>query len=525
MGGVVREHEILRVAASIGGKDASESARAARREVLAWAQNRSGGRLPKQAWDFDSFEYLSGGRNSVGVRIQSPDSDIWAVRADDPDKHVPGRTWTTEVVVGWMQGQRSRFSVRLLASTSEDELAVEPHTPGLVQQVAETNGLLRGGYDLDAVPWRVEGDEDLDRLLDMLVDPDRALPIVVLTVPEGSVDSWKPLIDAPSLSRAILGIGHVAILPAEFTWALTDRFGRVRSVFGGAVRAYLAGFNSDSYPYDHRLVPAEELGTDEGAQRCARWMKLIAAAESVRRNRLDHDVLTFANIRNASLRSRQERLRKEGANLGEQLAAAQARISALEKNVEDEKAALEYFDSEAKRAEERAAAAETQHRASTYRIQQLLGELQAKGDDIEGAIAAPASWAEFANWCDVNMSGRVALAPAARRGIKSSEFEDLDLVIRCVRWLANDYRNGRINGSHGDFRDFYLESGVRNSPCGGDEFDLDWQGRRQTADWHIKNGGNTRDPRRCLRIYHFWEQETRQVIIADMPAHRSSIVS
>ena len=39
------------------------------------------------------------------------------------------------------------------------------------------------------------------------------------------------------------------------------------------------------------------------------------------------------------------------------------------------------------------------------------------------------------------------------------------------------------------------------------------------AYWHIKNGG-TRDPRRCLRIYYFWDATTQQVVIADMPAHR-----
>jgi len=62
-------------------------------------QNRSGGQLPQEAWAFDGFDYLSGGRNSSAIRIKSEDIDIWAVRADDPDKNVPGRAWTTEVVV------------------------------------------------------------------------------------------------------------------------------------------------------------------------------------------------------------------------------------------------------------------------------------------------------------------------------------------------------------------------------------------------------------------------------------------
>jgi hypothetical protein len=45
---VVREHEILRVAATVHGNETAKSAEAARREVLGWAQRRSGGRLPRQ---------------------------------------------------------------------------------------------------------------------------------------------------------------------------------------------------------------------------------------------------------------------------------------------------------------------------------------------------------------------------------------------------------------------------------------------------------------------------------------------
>src|ERR1700722_841322 len=97
---VVREHEILRVTAIVHGKDKAKSAEVSRREVLVWAQKRSGGRLPQKAWEFQEFEHFSGGRNSVAVRIDSNNTDIWAIRADDPDDTVPGRVWTTEVVIG-----------------------------------------------------------------------------------------------------------------------------------------------------------------------------------------------------------------------------------------------------------------------------------------------------------------------------------------------------------------------------------------------------------------------------------------
>ncbi|TCU21816.1 hypothetical protein EV130_110160 [Rhizobium azibense] len=109
---VVREYEIMRIAAAVGGRDGIKSADAARREVLIWAQKRVGGLLPDQAWSGNDFDHFAGGRNCVGVRITNGGSDIWAIRIDDPDKTVPGRNWTTEVVVGLQPGQTGQLRFR-----------------------------------------------------------------------------------------------------------------------------------------------------------------------------------------------------------------------------------------------------------------------------------------------------------------------------------------------------------------------------------------------------------------------------
>lgn len=522
---VVREHEILRVFASVGGSSASDAAEAARREILVWAQRRSGGRLPAAAWEFQNFEFYSGGRNSVGVRIRNESSDIWAIRADDPDKSVPGRIWTTEVVVGGLTGQQPRFSARLLVSSSEDELSIEPHSPGFVQQVAETCGLSLGPQLLDPSSWLVDTDDEANRLVELMVDPSRRLPLFVLTVPESSGDLWRPLVNADDLARAVLGIGQVAVLPANYTWRLTERFGKHRSVFGGAVRAYLPGFTAESDPYGHRLVVANLLATPEGVAQCNRWMKSLAATESIRRSRLGDQVLAFAGIRNASLELSQKRLKEEGATDREQLEAANARIAALEAQMSDNNASLQYFAEEHKKAEERSEAAEAQLRANAFRIQQLNDQLKARGDSPDMNIQLPTNWADFAAWCDSQLAGRVVLSPPARRGVRAPEFEDIQLAARCLVWLATECRDRRLGESQGSIAEEPIEEGVRNSHCGGDQFDLDWQGQRYTADWHVKSGGNTRDPKRCLRIYYFWEPSTQQIVIAEMPAHRRTAAS
>ncbi len=520
LGPLVREHEVLRVAGTIHGTDTEKAAAEARHQVLVWAENRSGGRLPPEAWDHQGFEYFAGGRNSLGVRVQSDAADIWAIRADDPDKNVAQRGWTTEVVVGIRPGMRPRFSVRLLASTPEDDLDIEPHSPGLVQQVVASCGLSVEADDLDANPWLVATDTDADALVDRLLDTERALPFVVLSIAEGASLPTVPLLDAAMLGKAMLGLAQVVIVPAEYCWSLTERLGSIRSTFGGAARLYLPGFTETADPYKHRLFLANQLQDDIGRARATRWLRLEAAAESTRRNRLGREVLAFGDIRSASLLARQDRLASEGASEGEQLLAAQATIRALERSLEEERVALAYFDEVQREEAERAEAAELQLRSLTYHAQLLQSRLAELGAADEGEIPPPASWSEFANWCDAEFPGKLLLLPAARRASRDAEFEDLELCGRCMRWLATTYRDGRISGAEGDFIDFAIEPGIRNAACGSDTFEVSWQGRGHAVDWHVKNGGNTREPRRCLRIYYFWDPVTQQVIVADLPGHR-----
>jgi hypothetical protein len=135
-------------------------------------------------------------------------------------------------------------------------------------------------------------------------------------------------------------------------------------------------------------------------------------------------------------------------------------------------------------------------------------------------VELPEAWADFSGWCDVHLAGRVVLSPAARHAVRAPMFTDVQMAARCLLWLANNCRARRLEGGEGSLRDEVVEDGIRNSHCGEDQFDLTWQGLRYTADWHIKSGGNTRDPVRCLRIYYFWEPNTQQIVVADMPAHR-----
>ena len=516
---VVREHEVLRVAGGMPGDDPAAVANAAIGEVLKWAQRRCGGQLPPEAWERESFDYLSGGRNSSCVHLKSGSSDLWTIRADDPDKTVAERVWTTEVVVGLLPDQPAKFSARLLVSTPEADLQVEPHTPGFIQQVVENCRLISGQKLLSVAPAVHETEEDAEDLIDFLIDPSRQLPIFVVTLAEdGQAD--HPTLDTAALSRAMLGIAHVALLHPSATWRLTERFGKFKPVFGGAARVYLPGFSDDADPYIHRLVLANQLDTLEGAARATRWMRQLAAQESVLRTKLGRDVLTFAAIRNANLQLRQQNLRNEDASTTDQLAATNDRIDALERQIASMDSEQDYYIAEYEKERARAELSESQAQKSAYRIQQLTDYLKAKGDDPDKDIAIPASWQELSAWCDEQLSGRLVLTPSAHRGARNPVFTDVETVARCLLWLASECRGQRINGGGGSINNLTIMDGIQNASCGADTYEFDWNGRRFSADWHIKNGGNTRDPIRCLRIYYCFDPQTQQIIVADMPAHR-----
>jgi hypothetical protein len=235
--------------------------------------------------------------------------------------------------------------------------------------------------------------------------------------------------------------------------------------------------------------------------------------------------LSFAPLKALGLEQRQRDLQNVGRTELEQLKAANERIGILEERTREAERYQSQFSDLHEEAEERAEIAETQLKASGYRIQQLLDQLKASGIRPDENVDLPGRWDALEEWCDDKLAGRVLLTPLSRRGIRGAEFDDVRLVARCLLWLANDFRDAKVYGAEGSLRDAGLESGIINAHCGSDVFEIDWQGKRWSVDWHIKTGGNTRDPKRCLRIYYFWDESSQQVVIASLPAHRRTDAS
>lgn len=517
-----REQEILRVVASLPEGDSNAVLISARRQVLLWAQKKALGVLPPEAWEYKTFERLAGGRSCVAVRLESTDQDVWSLRIEDPDKTIAGRIWTTEVNVSCNPITNiGQFTLRLSASTTEERLEIEPHVPGVIRQIANSTGLWSGNYRLLDRPLRIKDQRGAELLYRALLDSTRKVPIIALSIPENSDNNGKPLLDAEVLAQACAGLAIVVVLTPEVSWVLTERLGKQLSVYNGAARVYLPGFTEDANPFGgHELLLPHGFASSEGATRALTRLRWIAANGSIRRTQLGTDILAFSAIKAQELQQRQTALQYSGATDQEQLKAANERIALLETQLRASENYVQDFSDLHGEAEARAETAEMQVRTYAFRIQQLLDELRGSGVQPDAKIDFPGYWADFANWCDVYLAGRVALSPQARRAIKDAEFGNVHLAAKCLLWLANNYREAKLGGGDGALRDTPIENGVVNTHCGNDSYEMEWQGKKRQVEWHVKNGGNTRDPTRCLRIYFFWDEYSQQVVVTHMPAHR-----
>ena len=209
---------------------------------------------------------------------------------------------------------------------------------------------------------------------------------------------------------------------------------------------------------------------------------------------------------------------REKERLERELESNRDRLDELATKLKSTREEAEYFLAENQDAEARAGKREKQLDEAKARVARLEEQLRSHGH-----TPLPNGWGDFVGWCERELAGSLVLSPRARREIKGARFADTPLAARCVLWLASKYRDGRLNGAGASLR--IEESGIRNEPCGGDKVPLKWGGANRFADWHLKNGGNTRDPARCLRIYYLWDEETRQVVIASMPAHVRSALT
>ncbi len=319
-----RTREILRIAASL------EKTNIAREIMLEWLENASKTDLPDEAWSGDAFHHEADKRTFTAVRAKEENSETWALRFVEPEEGEVEREWTTEIAIRERPGEDSVFSLRTLAKSTEMKMRVQPRVPGFLEHVAKECTMEQGAAKIEKEPWVIESEYDAANLAEFLVDPDRRTPAFVLTVPEESEDPNVPLLDPVPLTVDTLGIAKVIVLPAEYTWKLTNRFGKRLSVYRGAMRVYLNGFNDRADPEGgHDLFMPHRMDTPETAAKLGSLLRWMAARESLRGWRLGQDVIPFVSAMLPSIALESATLAENDASAADQLEASARHVSLL----------------------------------------------------------------------------------------------------------------------------------------------------------------------------------------------------
>ncbi len=551
--------ERLWVQVDVAAHAEPSAVRECRSMVLEWLREGFGDRLPRGARRHRPFSHRERDASCRAVRVRGREKDLWAVQVERMPG--PGEQVATSLTVASVLGQPSRIGVEVHDRSVVPGAAVEQYPSGLVAEIAGRIPLLQNGRPFVRDPIVLDTEEAMGGFVNRLVDPARDMPFAVVSIPPEEPDTDKLADEWTALARALAGLAVVWVLPPPMTFRLTDAVGRSLSVFKGAWRFYRPGFNDRAEWARHQLVRRDRTSDERGLAATTTLFQRLAAEERLSLGHGERNALGFDAIAGeaaAAPRGTQrlvaflrKAIRRDAAVSGGQRSPATGTNGSARPDPEPKSAAAaeretkarsrvgeggsglrrklaEALDKARKRgdryeqAQQRAEAAEGERDELRKRVEQLAGLVRSLGGDPDAAIPFPVTWDEVADWCDQSLAGRVSLTGSARRELNGAEFRSVGLAAQCLSWLGREYRDARLHGGAPDLHDRIaaIDEGVYNLPCGGDSFECTWNGSRHTVDWHIKNGTGTRDPRRCLRIYYFWDDDSRSVVVASMPSHR-----
>lgn len=493
----------------------------AQARVLDWARGKWPGLVPPHAYEGKAFEH-----DQAGLRIaatSNADGSLWAFRSEHLDSK-ESRTWVTEALVADL-GEIDAFGVRNSCSTLGGEV-IPTSSPRLLKDLVAHHMLVDAGVLVSAKCNFVTDSTAFRVLLNLLLSPNRSLPVVVLTQLPQRTDH---AIDPEKLARDTQGLAHIFCLSYQLTFDLSDELGKMLSVFSGAIRTYYPNFSRNSDPRHHHLV---------FPQRIIEWEDENGVGASAFEQFLSHRLHLFSVNTPAKIEQmpsyfsiRQAFLSKPNKTTGEE-------IELLRMEVEETRNREQAWQNQALESDSEARAYEEENRslrAQNHTLANDLKELRKIRGEV--TVPIPKNYGEMQSWVDSYFADRLCLHSRAVRGLKDAVFENVALVGESLKLLAEAYWMLRSNYDPERRQSFSAnwEEGVRKlgleynhqslSPNRLGEFrdtyTIDYrigQTSQQVLGPHLKYG-STKDDRYCMRIYFLWDDERQLVVIGSLPAH------
>lgn len=490
------------------------------REILSWASGKWPGLIPKTAFQGESFEKVQAGLNLSVSHL--PEAGLWACRFEHLGTEA-ARTWVTEAVVAQLDDFAVLGVVNLTSSTSEESVPLS--MPRFVRDLVKTGNFKDGGVALGLKPIVWSGPDSAIEFVKLLTSSERQLPIIAIS----KKFDETTYVSADTLARELVGLAHVVVLGGDASKRVGDAIGFDWTVYNGAVRSYYPDFSLDGDSSRHPLATShriEAFEDDEGVgpDAFSRWLRRRTYEFSVSPSNRYTEFPDYLSVRTTSLK----KVSKSGDVM--------ARVAALEEqNQLLQTKVQEWMDLAVTHSEGEDAARQqlAQARAHNDALQVALEGLRSKAS--RAVVVYPSKLDQIAAWVSANFAGRLYFHPRAQRTLKKGQYEDVVTLAKALELLANEYRNIRVGSTSTSDSDktafeektklLGLELSRSISKTGVGEFENDYyvdysigQSKKQLLEWHLSKG-DARDERRCLRIYFFWDAESKLVVVGSLPGH------
>lgn len=463
------------------------------------------------------------GASAVAVRwrlLASPcDEDrVWTVFWEAPVAGDLESSWAMTTKVG-LDGGRAWVIVRFGVVTAGVRmrplpLGLEP--PPLVLHLLDALAVEEDGQPLVSEPAFASEEDDAEPLGELLLDPARILPVVVI-----SSAGTETLVDAPAVARTLAGVAHVVVLGSNrASRSLTSLLGARLSVFGGAVRLYWPGLTVASASREHLLWVPAALEEGGGPLLRRQLLDLLMPVAVMRFSSAPLEARIAAIIE----RERRAELRRLSVR-------AQEASLAVDWQDELERAwsENELLRSASESLSGQLAAAHENLRAVTSR----LAAVDSATDPVMGTTYGsdqPLSVGEAVDWAASRCSRLVFLEESrvsARRATYRQPARVLKALVALdravVAWQRDELNGGfrRALAEEGfDYGHSLSAAAVGRFPH---EYARTYLGRRIALGPHIRLGRGS--PEACCRIYLYFDEDARVAVIGHVGNHLSDRTS
>jgi len=492
--------------------------------------------------------YRSKYKNPVEVQhdgnVQRPmDGHRLKVNADDIEggylmqvewKHPDSRPganldWQTEVMVA-AKGDELEFGIVIRVGSSS--FAVQPigrihlGTPGIVRALMQQYNCRSAGVEITADHTRVTASE-VDMLVNHILYPDRALPIVLISRDEDD----QPARPVSIVQDKLLGLAHVYDIERVAGYELTRQLGKSSSCFDGAIRVYWPGFKPSSY-VRHPLYLPDQIAAFEAEDRLLeeylfRKFAGIAASrfsegkvwrqlrKQSNRRKLEEVDRLRARVRNERTKAKQEEeqlldemedllnqnegLIQENDNLQERMQELEDEIATARENL---LASYQYSDDSETEAE-----LDETGVLSPSSLDSVSSALRKAGEDFEE---------------------RVIVWDSALESAEASDFarpKEVYNAMQAIARLADRYYKGEDRSTGTPWDEYFDQLGFKYAAQEsdstmnhyGEDRIFAHDGERQEMQRHLTLGGGSR--KNCLQIFFDIDNEQERFAVGYCGVH------